>query len=66
MNPFNPICGKNIMMHLNVVQDGKSALHYATIFGHTVVLELLLNRGADIHHTDEVREEAVDIVMYPQ
>jgi len=40
------------MMHLNVVQDGKSALHYATIFGHTVVLELLLNRGADIHHTD--------------
>ena len=37
-------------------QDGSTALHYAASRGHTAVVTVLLDRGADITATDKVSD----------
>ena len=37
-----------------VLQDGDTALLKASYHGHTLLVELLINRGADIHHKDNL------------
>ena len=37
-------------------QDGLTALHWAAYGGHTAVVTVLLNRGADITATDKVSD----------
>jgi ankyrin repeat protein len=36
------------------VQTGESALCKAAAAGHIAVLQLLVDRGADVHHQDQV------------
>ena len=40
-------------------QDGKSALFYATLFGHMDTVKLLLDSGSDIGDKDNVSQEDV-------
>ena len=42
-------------MHIVVIQDGWTALMRASAEGHTAVVELLLQHGADVNAKDEVR-----------
>ena len=37
-----------------LIQDGRTALYIASQEGHTEIVEILLNRGADISHPDKV------------
>ena len=45
-----------LTLSMYVVQHERTALLYASEHGHTSVVEVLLDRGADIHHKDKVRE----------
>ena len=42
-------------MHIVVIQGGETALIYASGEGHTAVVELLLQHGADVNAKDNVR-----------
>ena len=42
-------------MHIVVIQDGDTALMLASCKGHTAVVELLLQHGADVNAKDDVR-----------
>ena len=44
------------------IQDGKNALHMASIAGHTKIISLLLDHGADIHEVDEGVGDIVESV----
>ena len=42
-------------MYIVVIQDGSTALLWASMIGHTVMVELLLQHGADVNAINEVR-----------
>ena len=44
----------NLILPMYMVQDGWTALHHASESGHVSAVEVLLDRGADIHHKDKV------------
>ena len=47
---------ENLTVSVYVVQGGWTALLYASWNGHLSIVEVLLDRGADIHHKNNVRE----------
>ena len=47
---------ENLTVSVYVVQNGWTALLWASENGHLSIVEVLLERGADIHHKDDVRQ----------
>jgi len=45
----------NFLFLVDVVQYGDTALLHASENGHRSIVEMLLDRGADIHHKNKVR-----------
>jgi len=46
---------ENLTVSVYVVQDGDTALIEASWNGHLSIMEVLLDRGSDIHHKERVR-----------
>lgn len=45
----------DILFHFFFAQDGWTALMWASLRGHTDVVQKLLSNGAQVDHQDEVR-----------
>jgi len=43
-------------VNINIQEKGRAALSWASGEGHVSIVELLLDKGADINHMDNVRE----------
>ena len=48
-------CSVKVSIFQICLQDGRTALHLAARYGHTNVVEILIQHGADINTADEVR-----------
>ena len=44
----------HLMTSFILYQMGRTALHYAAMYGHIDVMRLLLDKGADVHSRDKV------------
>ena len=57
------------MLHMSVItQDGRSALYWAALKGHTEVIQLLVKAGANLDLQDEVCQyvETHDVHEYSE
>ena len=52
---YNVWCVCILSMHIVLIQEGPTALMRASMKGHTTVIELLLQHGADVNAKDKVR-----------